>query len=390
MTIDSAEAKGLVEIIQMLRDGRPRTRTDLADLTGRGRSTIANRLERLIELKLVATNGEASSTGGRPPNTFSIDTSARLAVAIDIGATHVRVALADLSANILAERRVDLGPDDGPDVVLQIVVSIVTDLLDTLQRPLTDVVGAGVGVPVSVWQPGGRPRNPPPMPGWDGVDVVSELSPLLAGVPVLVDNDANLMALGERASAHPDVSNLVFVKVATGIGAGVIADGRLIHGEDGAAGDIAHIMTPSAAGLVCRCANTGCLEAVAGGLAIQADLAAHGLPVASNADIITLARAGNAQTMTRLRAAGRDIGTVLAGYVSVMNPSLIVVGGKLAEAGEQLLAGIRESVYGHSLPQATQNLRILTSRTMGRAGVLGASHLVIDHVLSEIGLADLA
>jgi predicted NBD/HSP70 family sugar kinase len=372
----------------MLKDGQPRTRSDLMDLTGRGRSTIAARLDRLIELRLVTAIGEADSTGGRPPSTFALDTTGRIVVAIDIGATHVRVSLTDLAARILVEDLEAISADESPDQVLDRVIALAQGLLGTIQRSMADVIGVGVGVPASVRQHSARPATPPNMPGWDGMDVVGTLSQVF-GVPILVDNDANLMALGEHSSAYPKTENLLFLKVATGIGAGIISDGRLMHGAEGAAGDIAHVTIPSATGMECRCGNTGCVEAVAGGRALQADLAAQGLPVTSNADIIRLARAGNVYTMSRLRAAGRDIGQVLATCVSVLNPSTIVVGGKLAEAGEQLLAGIRESVYGHSLPQATRNLRIVTSRTMGQAGVLGASRLVIDNAFSHEGLASL-
>jgi predicted NBD/HSP70 family sugar kinase len=356
------------------------------DLTGRGRSTIAGRLSQLIELRLVTAIGEADSTGGRPPSTFSLDTLGRVAVAIDIGATHVRVALASLAASMLIDDLQVISPDDSPDEVLDGVMVTADRLLKSIGRSMDDVIGVGVGVPVSVWQHSGRPRIPSSRPGWDGMDVVGKLGPMASGVPVLVDNDANLMAVGEHASGYPDTDNLLFVKVATGIGAGIISDGRLMHGDEGAAGDIAHVTIASAGGKECRCGNTGCVEAVAGGRAIQADISEHVAPVTSNAEVIALVRGGNVYAMSRLRAAGRDIGQVLAACVSVLNPSTIVVGGKLAEAGEHLLAGIRESVYAHSLPQATRNLRIVTSRSMGQAGVLGASRLVIDNAFSHEGL----
>ncbi|HEY3339772.1 MAG TPA: ROK family protein [Propionicimonas sp.] len=389
MTIDPAEARGLHELVQILRDGQHRTRSELMDLTGRGRSTIAGRLGRLIDRRLVTAIGEAGSTGGRPPSTFALDTTGLIVIAIDIGATHARVALTNLAAGILVDQHVAISAAHSPDDVLEQVMTIAHRLLESIRRPMTDVIGIGVGVPVSVRQHSARPRTPSSLPGWDGMDVAGTLAPMASGVPVLVDNDANLMALGEHAFSYPDADNLLFVKVATGIGAGIICDGRLMHGDEGAAGDIAHITIPSASGKACRCGNTGCVEAVAGGLALQSDISDQVLPVTSNAEIIALVRAGNVYAMSRLRAAGRDIGEVLAACVSVLNPSTIVVGGKLAEAGEHLLAGIRESVYGHSLPQATRNLRIVTSRAMGQAGVLGASRLVIDNAFSHEGLIGL-
>jgi predicted NBD/HSP70 family sugar kinase len=344
----------------------------------------------LADLNLVRQFGEAESTGGRPAGTFAIDTTTLVVLAVDIGATHVRVALTDLESSILSDTLEPFSVGESPDRILDRVVEIVGDLLASAGRSLDDVAGVGVGVPVSVWQPTGAPRDAPDKPGWDGVDVVKELAPHFGTTPVIVDNDANLMALGEHTAAYPTFRNLLFVKVATGIGAGIISDGRLIHGQDGSAGDLAHIAIESAQGRECRCGNTGCLEAVAGGLALQADFAAEGFPVASSGDIVALARGGNTYAVSRLRTAGRDIGQVLAGAVSLLNPAVIVVGGKLSEAGEQLLAGIRESVYGRSLPLATKNLRIVTSTVLGQAGVLGASRLVLDHVLSEAGLVSLA
>jgi predicted NBD/HSP70 family sugar kinase len=228
--------------------------------------------------------------------------------------------------------------------------------------------------------------NPPIMPGWDGADVIGQVSPRLGGAPVLVDNDVNLMALGEHKSEFPSVQHLLFVKVATGIGAGIIIDGQIRRGAQGAAGDLGHVAVPGGRPVVCRCGNVGCLEALASGRAIAERLTEVGLLAKSGADVIALGRTGNTHVSGVMREAGRDIGQVLATCVSMLNPSVIVLGGQMADAGDHLLAGIREVVYGRSLPLATQHLSIVSSRTTGRAGVLGASRMVIDHVLSREGL----
>jgi predicted NBD/HSP70 family sugar kinase len=227
------------------------------------------------------------------------------------------------------------------------------------------------------------------MPGWDGADVRGRLTDLLGVECVLVDNDVNVMALGEHALVYPTVDNLLFVKVGTGIGAGSISGGVLLRGAEGAAGDIGHVAILDTTDIACRCGNTGCLEAVAGGWALIRDSRALGLDVESNSDLVALVRAGNPEASRMMRAAGRHIGMILAACVSMLNPSVIVIGGKLAESGEHLLAGIREAVYGRSLPLATRNLRIVTSRETGSAAVLGAATMVIDHVLSDGGLANL-
>src|SRR5690606_5752345 len=203
---------------------------------------------------------------------------------------------------------------------------------------------------------------------------------------VLVDNDVNIMALGEHRTAWPAVTDMLFVKVATGIGSGIIADGELRRGAQGAAGDIGHVAVPSAADVPCRCGNVGCLEAVASGQAVAAALAAAGLDASNSADVVALVRTGDLAASQAVRQAGRDIGSVLAACVSLLNPSLIVIGGIVAEAGEHLIAGIREIVYQRSLPLATQHLRIVTSQARGQAGVLGASAMAVDHVLSPAAI----
>lgn len=373
-------------MLDLLRANGQMTRSDLIEVTGRGRSAIGLRLDQLQQIGLVAAAGEAASTGGRPPTTFAFTPAARIVVAIDLGATHIRVSVTDLAATVLADRLEEMAITEGPDVVLGRAGAIATELVAEAGRSLADIAGIGIGLPGPVDHATGRPMNPPIMPGWDGADVQGRLRSVLGPAPVLVDNDVNLMALGEHAAVYPTVEHLLFVKVATGIGAGVISGGTILRGAEGAAGDIGHIAVPGGEDVVCRCGNTGCLEAIASGGALLAEFRAQGLHAETNSDLVALVRAGDAFASRALRAAGRNIGQVLAACVSMFNPSVIVIGGKLSEAGEHLLAGIREAVYGRSLPLATQHLRVVTSRTEGQAGVLGAATMVIQHVLSEEGL----
>ncbi len=372
---------GVGDLFQLLRDGRPRTRADLAAVTGQARSTVAARVDLLLASGLVTPAGEATSTGGRPPVTFAFNPRARVVLAVDLGATHARAAVTDLAGQVLAEHHEALAIAEGPDVVLDRVARVGAELMGRAGRAMSDLVSVGVGLPGPVDHATGRPTNPPIMPGWDDADVPGHLGRLL-GAPVLVDNDVNIMALGEHASTYPGVDHLLFVKVATGIGAGIISDGQIRRGAQGAAGDLGHVAVPGGRDLPCRCGNTGCLEAVASGSAVAAALRAEGLDVASSADVVALVRAGNLAASRAVREAGRDLGGVLAACVSLLNPSLIVVGGVVADAGEHLLAGIREVVYRRSLPLATQHLRIVTTQTRGRAGVLGASAMAAEHVLS--------
>jgi predicted NBD/HSP70 family sugar kinase len=372
------KVSGAGDMFQLLRDGRPRTRADLAAVTGQARSTVAARIDLLMTAGLIAPAGEASSTGGRPPATFAFAPSARVVLGVDLGATHARFALTDLASTILAQRELPLLITDGPDTVLDQVAQTGAELLREAGRSTSELAGVGVGLPGPVEHATGKPNNPPIMPGWDNADVPAILGARFHA-PVLVDNDVNIMALGEHRTAWPEVADLLFVKVATGIGAGIIADGALRRGAQGSAGDIGHVAVPGVTDIMCRCGNVGCLEAIASGLAVANALEGAEKP----ADVVAMVRAGDVAASQAVRQAGRDIGAVLATSVSLLNPSMIVIGGILADAGEHIVAGIREVVYQRSLPLATQHLRIVTARTGTQAGVLGASAMAVDQALSS-------
>ncbi|WP_314324833.1 ROK family transcriptional regulator [Paenarthrobacter ilicis] len=369
------------DLFQLLRDGRARTRAELAVTTGLARSTVASRIDALINSGLVGPAGEASSSGGRPPSRFAFNPAARVVLAIDVGATHVIVAVTDLSGSILAERRLAQEVADGPEVVLGRVVSAGRELLAEAGREPGDLAGMGIGLPGPVEHDTGRPVKPPIMPGWDGFDVVTYVQRSLP-VPVLVDNDVNIMALGERTSYWPDHDNFLFIKVATGIGAGIISSGQLQRGANGTAGDLGHVRVPRGDDVLCRCGNHGCLEALASGPAVARQLHAQGLEASTGADVLRLVGEGNLQAIQALRQAGRDVGDVLATVVNLLNPSMIIIGGSVGEAGEHLVAGIREVVYRRSLPLATTHLRIGISMAGDRAAILGASQMVTQYVLS--------
>jgi len=376
-----ADPRSAGTLFQLVRDGRPRTRADLAAVTGFARPTVAARIDELLASGLIVPAGEASSTGGRPPATFAFNPGARIILAADLGVSHGRLAVTDLASTVLSERSLELVIADGPEVVLDAVTAALGEMVEELGRPLSDVAGVGIGLPGPVEHRLGRAISPPIMPGWDGFDVPGHVRRTLP-TPVLVDNDVNIMALGEHAARWKDVKDLVFIKIATGIGAGIISDGELRRGALGAAGDLGHIAVPRGRQIPCRCGNVGCLEALAGGHAIVESLRAQGIDIQRTAQIVDLVRSGNVTASQTVRQAGRDIGDVVAGCVNLLNPSVIVIGGIVAEVGEHLLAGIREVVYSRSLPLATQHLRIAASQTEGRAGVLGASQMVSQQVLS--------
>ena len=241
--------------------------------------------------------------------------------------------------------------------------------------------GIGVGVPGPVAFSRGEPVAPPIMPGWDGFSIPDWFSKYY-DAPVLVDNDVNIMALGEHWTHWRDIEHLLYVKIGTGIGCGIVAGRRIHRGAQGAAGDIGHVRLAGHDDVVCRCGNIGCLEAVAGGRALAANLTAVGLHAESSREVVALVRAGEPQAIQAVRDAGRYLGEVLAGCVNFFNPGAIVIGGDISEAHQQLLAGVREVIFQRSLPLATGDLRIVPSRLGDRAGAIGAAIMVIEHVLA--------
>ncbi|MFP3577989.1 ROK family protein [Arthrobacter sp. SIMBA_036] len=372
---------GAGELLRILRDGRPRTRADLAAISGLGRAAISARIEVLLEVGLIVPVSDAASTGGRPSARLAFNPGAGLAAAADLGATHATVALTDLSGRILLETTEGLEISRGPEDVLDWLVMTLQDQLETMGRPGSDVVAVGIGLPGPVEHSTGKPNSPPIMPGWDGFDVPGYVQQTF-DMPVLVDNDVNIMALGERATHWPDEDNMIFLKVATGIGSGVISGGVLQRGAAGVAGDVGHIAVSNAAGIPCRCGQTACLEAIAGAPAVAAGLREGGVEAITASDIVSLVRSGDLTAIKGVRQAGRDIGEMLNMCVSLINPSLIVIGGSLAQSGEHLIAGIREMVYARSTPLATQHLNIIQSKIGPDAGIVGASILAIEHALA--------
>ena len=369
------------DLFQILRDGRPRTRTELSAMTGLARSTVALRVDALMRLGLVGPVGDAVSTGGRPSTQFAITASGRVVLAVDVGASHVRIAISDLTGRIQAQSAAPIQVAEGPEAVLGWVESAARELLEQLGREPGDLLAIGIGLPGPVEHSTGRPINPPIMPGWDRFDVPGRFHDTF-DAPVLVDNDVNIMALGEREHAWPDVDHLVFVKVATGIGSGVISGGYLQRGAQGTAGDIGHVYVARGAEVPCQCGNRGCLEALASGPALGRALREVSLDAVTSQDVVELVKRGNIDAIQAVRQAGRDIGEVLTTCVSLINPSVIMIGGSLAQAGEHLIAGVREVVYTRSMPLATEHLQITQSKAGPDAAVLGASMLAIHHALS--------
>lgn len=369
-------------LLQYVRDAGPCTRSDLVSATGLARSTINARLDSLLDLGLIVDASDGASTGGRPPNRFALNPGARAVIAVDLGATHAHVAVTDLAGHVLSTLKRDLDVADGPEACLDIAVDMAQRALGASGMIKAPLAGVGVGLPGPVEHATGKPMNPPIMPGWHAFDVPGYIQRSI-DAPVLVDNDVNIMAVGEHRTAWAGVDDLLFVKIATGIGAGIISDGRINRGSQGTAGDLGHVQVPGAAGRPCRCGNFGCLEAIASGPAIVAELREVGSAIATPQELLDHVRTGDLRAIEAVRKAGREIGAVLASCVSLLNPSAIVLGGMMATGADvQILAGIREVVYQRALPLAASNLTIAVSAAGELAGIRGASAMVIDAALS--------
>lgn len=372
---------GAGAVLRLIRDGAAVTRADLARRTGLARSTVAQRVDALLAHELVYEAGGTASTGGRPPTVLAFNHGAGVVLVADLGATHSRLAVSDLAGTPLAEVAQDMDIALGPDRVLKWVHERFAETLRKVGRKATDVRGIGVGVPGPVAFSAGQPVNPPIMPGWDGFSIPSWFAEHY-DAPVLVDNDVNIMALGEHWAHWRECEHLLYVKVGTGIGCGIVAGGAIHRGAQGAAGDIGHIRISDYDDVVCRCGNIGCLEAVAGGRALAQRLAAEGLEASNSRDVVRLVRAGDPVAIRMVREGGRALGEVLASCVNFFNPAVIVIGGDIGEVREQLLAGVREVTFRRSLPLATRDLRTVPSRLGDRAGIIGAAIMVIEHVLA--------
>jgi predicted NBD/HSP70 family sugar kinase len=324
---------------------------------------------------LVVAGPGHSPTGGRPPTRLTFNRAQGVVLGVALGATHMVVAGADLAGAVLAEYTERLEIALGPREVLARVTSKLDELLEAMRRTRADVRCIGVGLPGPVEFAAGHAVCPPLMPGWDRFPVARVLRDRF-GADVLVDNDVNVMALGE-ALDHDGADQLLFVKVGTGIGLGIVAGGEVRRGAQGSAGDIGHIRTAGHDDVVCLCGARGCLEAVAAGAAL-----AHRLGVANTRAVGELVRAGDATAVALVRSAGLEIGAVLAGVIGLLNPEQLIVGGDLADTDGHLLDAVRRAIYRDSSILAANGLQISRAREGERAGVAGAVAMCLDRILA--------
>ncbi len=389
--VDSAEA----EILRALRKEGQISRTQISMITGWSKAKTTQEIRKIVEKGYLVEVGEGASLGGRRPRLLRMNDRLGNVVGIDIGASSIEVALADVSGKVLQRRCEPADVRQLPEQVLGRCLVIIDELVEAQGSHTGSVLGIGIGVPGPVDFARGVLVAPPLMPEWENFSIREYIKKSLPSAFVIVDNDVNIMALGEqRAGEGVGIDNFIFVKIGTGIGAGIISNGKIHRGSDGCAGDIGHICVDKE-GPLCACGNIGCLEAMAGGPAI----AAKGLQAASNGsspvlsailnsnggiirpeDVNLACREGDQAALEIIRSSGQMVGEVLASLVNFFNPSHIFIGGGIANFGNHLLVAIRQAVLRRSLPLATRRLSINFSPTSSDAGITGAIFLALEYL----------
>src|SRR3954451_1424797 len=379
-SLESLRRLNRLRVIRALRDEGQVSRADIARRTGLSRSTVSSLVADLQADGLVVERAEPGlahgAQGGRPPILLSFDASAGAAVGIDFGHSHLRVAVSDLASTILAERSRPLDTDHDAQEGLDAAADLVAETLADAGVDRAAVIGAGMGLPGPIESGEGVVGTSAILPGWIGMTAEAEMRRRLE-IPVMVDNDANLGALAEAAfGAGRDAGDLVYLKASSGIGAGLILNGRLYRGAGGLAGELGHVLVDPN-GVVCRCGNRGCLETVAGtGALVDLLRRSHGEDFTAEG-MLEGARAGDVGCRRVIQDAGRALGQVVATLLNVLNPELLVVGGDPAGAGDPLLDGMRESVGRAALPEAARRADVVGGVLGDRAQVLGALALVV-------------
>ncbi|MDZ5619616.1 ROK family protein [Nocardioides sp. HM23] len=366
------------DLLELVRTGRARTRSELRHLTGLSRTAVVSRVSALAEAGLLLLGGELDSTGGRRPGSLLFNKDAGVVLAAAIGRSRSQLAVFDLVGVELGVASFDHELGAGPDAVMPEVTAQLRKLVDAVGRP---VFGIGVSLPGAVDPARGISVDSPVLAAWAGVDLAPYLA-ALGDVPIFVGNDADVLARSERMGYAGVYQDLIVVKASTGLGLGIIAEGRVVAGHLGAAGEIGHTKVDAAAGLPCRCGDSGCLETVAGGWALVNRMAEAGRAISHVRELTAMAVAGDPEAKQLLRESGRRLGEPLAVAINLLNPEAVVIGGDMAGAFDVYSAGVRESVYARASAIATRELRIVPSTFGDRAGVVGCAAMALDQVLS--------
>jgi len=370
------------QILQLIMSNQANSRSEIGRLTGLSRTAVTARVNQLMAQGLVVEYATTESTGGRPAGRLSFNAAGGVVLAASIGRSRIQLAVGCLDSSLLAEESVEADQASGPQSCLPPVVDRLYEMLAGCGRSAADVRGIGLSVPGSVDLNRGAMVSSVALPSWDDVT----LAPLFRrdlDVPVLLDKDVNVMAIAEEHGPLRDVRDLLMVKASTGIGVGIISSGTLQRGSLFAAGELGHIPLRDSTGVLCRCGQTDCLEAVAGGWAIVKALQQQGRDVNHIRDVVAIALKGDPEALGMIRDSGRRVGEVLSAAVTLLNPEVVVVGGDLASAYEPFVAGLRETVYQRSTALATRQLRIVASTFGERQGLVGCATMINQWITSE-------
>ncbi len=362
----------------MLRTLGRTSQAEIARSTGLSRTTVSTLVAGLREAGLVfEVDAKApDGRGGRPGVQLMLEDSSVAVVGIDVGHSHVQVAVADLAHDVLAERICDLEVRDHAFDALDRSARLVEEVLVEAGVLRSHVICAGIGIPGPVDHAHGTVGSATILPGWRGLQIAAEMEKRL-GLPVEIENDANCGALAELTwGAGRDCSNFAYIKAATGIGAGLVIDGKLLRGASGTAGEIGHT-TLDEAGALCYCGNRGCLETVASGPAILQLVGQGRSESLTLGQVIELAARGDVRCRRAISDAGTEIGVAVAGLCNLINPERVIIGGLLSRAGELLLQPIRDSIRRHAVLAAAERVEVVPAVFVERAELLGSLALAL-------------
>jgi len=365
-------------VLGVLRERGRISQADIARVTGLSRTTVHTLVSELKNSGLVH---EVETTvpdlrSGRPAVQLMLRDSSLAVVGIDFGHSHVQVAVADIAHNVLAERRCDLDVSHDSRTAMDTAARMVDEVLNEGRVERKSVIAAGMGIPGPVDRGRGTAGSASILPGWTGLRIESEMQQRL-GMPVEIENDANLGALAEMTwGAGRECSNFAYIKASTGIGAGLVVDGRLLRGASGTAGEIGHT-TLDESGALCYCGNRGCLETVASGPAIVGLVSSGHPETLTLGQVIELAAGGDVRCRRAISDAGREIGVAVAGLCNLINPERVIVGGLLSRAGELLLQPIREAIRRHAVFAAAERVEVVAATFVERAELLGSLALAL-------------
>ena len=368
------------ELINCFRGQNQLTRSEIQARTGLSRVTVSQGVQDLISKKVLTEIDGELSQGGRKASTLSLNENAGYIGIAYFSATSISIAVANLKGQIVKEEKTTVYISEGPDSILPSAISTLVEMLNTF--PKSKRLGIVVGVPGPVSHSLGKVVSPPIMRGWDKINFQKEFGEA-TDLPVFLENDTNLLVLAEHRLVYPETDNLILIKIATGIGGGLIINGELLRGSSGSAGDIGHVQLDALKGTQCRCGHTDCVESFSSGWALTEKILSMGYDVSDTSDIAELCRNGDTQILHLIKEASSYIGHAVADAVSLLNPSKVIVVGRLVDATDIVLATIKEVVYQRSGALATKNLEILPSKLGDDMALLGSAQLGLDRFFFE-------